>query len=126
VRCRARDLYISQWFQKARRHVEATGMPWFILSAEYGLLDPDVEVDPYERTLNRMPVAERREWARRVADTLVPRLAGVQHVVVLAGETYREFLMPVLTSVCPDVQVPMAGLPIGKQLQWFDNHRGPE
>lgn len=40
-------------------------MPWFILSAEYGLLEPDAEVEPYERTLNTMSVSDRREWARR-------------------------------------------------------------
>jgi hypothetical protein len=36
----ARDLYISDWFLKARDHVESTGSPWFILSAEYGLISP--------------------------------------------------------------------------------------
>jgi len=120
----ARDLYVSQWFVKARRHVEATGMPWFILSAEYGLLDPDTVVAPYERTLNRMSIADRRAWAKRVAEVLVPRLVGVERVVVLAGERYREFLLPVLRAACRYVEVPMEGLPIGKQLQWFDMQRG--
>jgi hypothetical protein len=71
-----------------------------------------------------MSLAERREWARRASDALVPQLTGVDRIIVLAGERYREFLMPVLRSVCNDVQVPMEGLPIGKQLQWLDAHRG--
>lgn len=121
--CRARDLYVSQWFLKARRHVELSRAGWFILSAEHGLLDPDAVVAPYERTLNKMGVAERREWARRVMDALRPQLAGVGRVVVLAGERYREFLMPALRAACPEVQVPLQGLPIGKQLRWFDQHR---
>lgn len=33
----ARDLYISDWFVKARRYVERRRARWFILSAEYGL-----------------------------------------------------------------------------------------
>lgn len=119
----ARDLYVSQWFLKARRYVEAQGGTWFILSAEYGLLDPDTVVAPYERTLNQMLVANRRAWAKRVADALVPRLVGVDRVVILAGERYREFLMPALRGACRDIQVPMEGLPIGKQLQWFDMQR---
>ncbi len=124
TRAPARDLYISLWFTKARAYVESTGCPWFILSAEYGLLHPDTEVEPYERTLNRMRVQERRAWARRVLDALAPRIHGVQRIVVLAGERYREFLMPVLTSFCPEVQVPMAGLRSGEQLQWLASDHG--
>jgi len=125
-RCRARDLYISAWFRKARAYVEGTKMPWFILSAEHGLLHPDTEVEPYERTLNRMPAGERREWARRVGEALVAKIAGAQHVIVLAGERYREFLMPYLTSICPDVQVPMEGMRIGEQLQWLGANTGAD
>jgi hypothetical protein len=29
------------WFLKSRRYVEQSGAPWFILSAEYGLVPPD-------------------------------------------------------------------------------------
>jgi hypothetical protein len=42
----ARALYVSDWFIKARTYVEATCSPWFILSAEYGLLHPDAVVAP--------------------------------------------------------------------------------
>jgi len=119
ARSRARDLYTSPLFTKARAYVESHQMPWFILSAEYGLLEPDAEVEPYERTLNDMAVADRREWARRVLEQLEPRLAGVQRIVILAGMRYREFLLPRLNALCPRVEVPLEGLPIGKQLQWL-------
>ena len=61
----AKDLYMSPWFVKARRLVEAQGWPWFILSAKYGLVAPEEEVAHYEKTLNDMGVAERRDWARK-------------------------------------------------------------
>src|SRR5258708_7162060 len=38
---RARDLYVSPWFQLAKQYAETTRSPWFILSAKHGLLDPD-------------------------------------------------------------------------------------
>ncbi|GEJ56608.1 DUF6884 domain-containing protein [Anaeromyxobacter diazotrophicus] len=123
ARSKARDLYISPWFVKAHGYIERTGMPWFILSAQYGLLEPDAEVEPYERTLNTMAVAQRREWARRVLEQLEPRLASVQQIVLLAGMRYREFLVPRLSAVCR-VEVPLEGLGIGKQLHWFDIHAG--
>ena len=33
----ARDLYISNWFVKARDYVESTRCSWFIFSAKYGM-----------------------------------------------------------------------------------------
>ncbi len=55
----AKDLYVSDLFRKARRYVEAKNCPWFILSAEYGLVSPEQVIAPYEKTLNHMGVAER-------------------------------------------------------------------
>ena len=115
----AQDLYTSALFQKARRLVEAQGWPWFILSAEHGLVHPEQEIAPYEKTLNTMGVVERRDWARQVWRALKPHLAGVQSVVFLAGKNYREFLAPKLSDRRIDVHVPMRGLPIGKQLAWL-------
>ena len=91
TRAPAKDLYVSAWFRKARACVESTGCPWGILSAEYGLLHPDEEIRPYEKTLNAMPVAERRAWANEVLESMDPFLVGIDTVVFFAGERYREF-----------------------------------
>jgi hypothetical protein len=118
----ARDLYVSDWFRKARGYAEASGCPWFILSAKHGLVAPDQMVAPYERTLNNMPVAERKQWARRVLlqmDNAVPALA---QVVFLGGQRYREFLTAELRSRKVAVAVPMIGLRIGEQLRWLIRH----
>jgi hypothetical protein len=48
---------------KARDYVESTHSPWFILSAEHGLVSPDLILAPYERTLNAMSALERKAWA---------------------------------------------------------------
>ena len=74
----AKDLYVSDWFRKARTYVELSGHPWFILSAEYGLLDPGEVIEPYERTLNKMPIRERRAWAERAKKG---RVVLVKHAV---------------------------------------------
>ncbi len=37
----AKDLYVSEWFLRVRRCVEATSCRWFILSAKYGLVPPE-------------------------------------------------------------------------------------
>ena len=116
----ARDLYVSDWFRKARAYVEATAQPWFILSAKHGLVHPADVIEPYEKTLNSMPIAERREWARAVLAEIEPRLTTARSVVVLAGQRYREFLEPALSRRGVTVIVPMAGLRIGEQLSWLN------
>lgn len=117
----ARDLYVSDLFLKARAFVEKRRAPWFVLSAEHGLLHPDTVVAPYDRTLNDMPISERRSWASKVLAALEPHLVGVERVIFLAGKKYREFLEPQLRSRLT-VEVPMAHLGIGKQRQWLTRH----
>jgi hypothetical protein len=120
--CAARDLYVSDLFRKARRFAEASGCPWFILSAEHGLVAPDQVIAPYERTLNTMPAADRRAWGERVAAQLAEVLPELSRVVFLAGERYREFLAGHLASRGVEVSVPMEGLRIGEQLSWLGRH----
>ena len=121
--CAAQDLYVSTWFCKARRYVEASGCPWFVLSAEYGLVPPDQIIAPYERTLNTMRVVDRRDWANRVLGQLAEAAPGLTQVVFLAGQRYREFLTQHLTDREVKVSVPMEGLRIGEQLRWLGHQR---
>ena len=115
----AKDLYNSDWFRKARACVESTPCPWRVLSAQYGLIHPDQEIRPYEKTLNQMAVAERRAWASDVPDAMQPLLAEVHTVVFFAGVRYREFLEPALHERGVAVSVPMSGLRQGHQLAWL-------
>jgi hypothetical protein len=118
----ARLLYTSAWFQKVRDIVEKSGPRWFILSARYGLIAPNAEIEPYERTLNTLGVAERKAWANGVLDKLLPELAGENRVVMFAGQRYREFLVEPLRERGIKVEVPMASLTRGEQLAWLSEH----
>ena len=120
--CAAQDLYVSDLFRKARRYAEESGCSWFILSAEYGLVAPRKVIAPYERTLNKMRVADRRAWGEKVAAQLIKAVPNLAEVVFLAGKRYREFLTPHLESRDVNVSVPMEGRRIGEQLSWLDRH----
>ncbi len=120
--CAARDLYVSDLFRKARRHAEGSGCPWFILSAEHGLVAPGQVIAPYERTLNSMRATDRRAWGERVAAQLAEAIPSLSRVVFLAGKRYREFLARHLASRGVAVSVPMDGLRIGEQLSWLGQH----
>ncbi len=117
----AKGLYVSEWFTRARAFVERAGRPWFILSAEFGLVAPEQIISPYNRTLNMMPRAERQAWAQQVCEQMGRSLPSGAHCVILAGQRYREFLIDYLARRY-SVEVPMKGLAIGKQLRWLASH----
>ena len=121
----AKDLYVSDWFKKARMYVEAAGGRWFILSAEHGLVEPDTKIAPYEKTLNTMPIGERREWAMKVRTQMDEGLPDLSRAVFLAGQRYREFLIGYFEERKIEVVIPMAGLKIGEQLSWLAKHLPP-
>ncbi|MFN8443182.1 MAG: hypothetical protein U0175_20575 [Caldilineaceae bacterium] len=120
-KARAVDLYISPLFRKNlgfahRLHPDAI----YILSAKYGLLKLQEEVEPYNQTLNTMSTDEIRRWANGVLKQLAECADLKQdQFTFLAGEKYRKFLIPQISHV----HVPMEGLPIGKQLQYLSRGR---
>lgn len=114
---RAKDLYVSPLFRALRTYAEASADQWYILSAEHGLIHPETVVAPYERTLIRMRTTERLDWAARVITALTPILQSRDEVIMLAGERYRERLLPWLHQRDVSVTIPLAGLKMGQQLQ---------
>jgi len=102
-----------------RRYAKQNANAWFILSAEYGVLQPKQVVAPYERTLKTMPKAERLAWAERVRSQLLELLPAGAVVVILAGVRYREGVVPFLESCGFTIEVPMDGLKFGSQLRWL-------
>jgi len=115
----ARDLYTSPWFRKARGYAEAVADEWYVLSAKYGLVDPQRVIEPYDVTLNQMGIRERREWAALVLRQLKAVLRPGDKVIMLAGQRYREGLLNTLRARGVHVSVPMEGLRVGEQLHWL-------
>jgi len=85
---------------------------------------PDVTIAPYDDTLKCMAASTRRTWSQKVLRQLSECLSPGDEVTVLAGERYREHLVPALQRVGNRVHVPMRGLSIGRQLQWLDHQLG--
>jgi hypothetical protein len=114
----AKDIYQSQLFRKARAWAERHGDDWFILSAKYGVVAPDDQIDTYDLALNTTSREYRLEWAGRVATKLRDVAKG--RLVVLAGENYCQ--------AWPEhfqfVERPLKGLGIGKQLAWLTQSEG--
>jgi len=105
---KARDLYDeSRYFRKMRAWAEWRGVPWYILSAKHGLVDPDTVLAPYnERGISK-------EQAREIAD----KLSDVDTVHVTAGRDYTDHLVPELEHWGVDVVNHFAGEMIGRRMQ---------
>ena len=100
-RSKAKDLYISALFKKNlayARRLKPDAI--YILSAKYGLLDLDTEIEPYNLTLNTMSAGEIRNWADRVLQQL-SQVANLHddHFIFLAGMKYRKYLLPNLEII---------------------------
>ena len=66
----ARDLYVSPLFARRRARAEASGVPWFVVSGRWGLLDPGDVLAPYSFSLTQQSGSYQRAWGRFVAEQL--------------------------------------------------------
>ena len=122
----AKDLYTSDYFVKMRTYAEATGLPWFILSAEHGLISPDEWLEPYERYLPETSRDYRRAWGQKVAAQLehaVGSLDGL-FVDVHAGAAYIDSVEDALQQRGAQVIDQLKGLSLGGGCRGTSSTRG--
>jgi len=114
---KAKDLYTSPLFRYNLKYAQSSNPDKiFILSAKYGLLELEQEIQPYNKTLNKTSTKEIKIWA----DSILNELQKVSDLnkdefIFLAGERYRRYLIPHITHY----KIPMKGLGIGRQLKWL-------
>lgn len=71
-KAKVKDLYISPLFRKNLAYAQKLKPDMiYILSAKYGLLDLDTEIEPYDLTLNNMPSNEIKSWAKKNSRTII-------------------------------------------------------
>lgn len=126
---RARDLYTSPLFRGRVAHAASTATPWWVLSAKYGLVDPDDVIEDYDVTLDDANLATRTEWANRVLASIDQRIGSIagKLVEIHAGDQYRDrSLIRGLEARGATVSVPLLGLGFGRQLAWYAGNRNLE
>ncbi len=115
---KAKDLYTGELFKRNLEYAyKLKPYTIYILSAKHGLLALEQVIAPYEKTLNKMPISERRAWASRVIKQMKEKGIAIKQdkFTFLAGQKYREFLVPEMNK--NDIEIPLEGLKIGEQLQ---------
>ena len=117
---KAKDLYVSEWFKKARQYVENNNYDkWYILSAKYYLVDPEQKLSYYEMYLPKQNKEYKKEWGVIVSEQLIIPNEEKVEIDIFAGMEYRKYLVPLLETRGFKVNVPLQGLGIGSQLKWF-------
>ena len=97
VTCRAKDLYNSSRFQKVRELAESCGARWYIISAKYGLLDPNSVIEPYDVCMEDCSAEYLKEWLRNIAGQL-STFGEETTFAVIADADYSGRIVPLLNS----------------------------
>jgi len=118
--CPAAELFASPLFEGRRRHAVGTGLPWYILSAKFGLLAPEDVIGPYDVYLADQSPAYRKAWGELVTAQLEQRHPDLRDraVEVHAGAAYVEPLRAPLGARGAELTTPLEHLRQGEQLAW--------
>lgn len=114
---KGKDLYISALFRYNLKYARSLNPDMiFILSAKYGLVDLEEEIEPYDLTLNKMQDKDIISWSEKVLESM-NKVSDLQEdeFIFLAGERYRKYLIPHIKNY----KIPMKGLGIGRQLKFL-------
>ncbi|HET9848683.1 MAG TPA: hypothetical protein VFR68_09035 [Candidatus Dormibacteraeota bacterium] len=111
----ARDVYVGSPFKVNRTYAERFGDRWVILSAKYGLIDPDdIIEEPYNVTFKDVRTNPVGIGTLR-AQVTDAHLGGNGLVLALGGKDYRRVLQAAFAPT--EVVFPFAGLPLGYALR---------
>ena len=116
-RASARELFISPLFRYSLKYAETQNSDHiFILSAEYGLLELDDVIDPYDVAMLKMAKEDKLEWSTSVINQLKEHCdLEKDEFTLLAGRNYRDHIISHLRNH----SIPMKNLPIGKMLNFL-------
>jgi hypothetical protein len=105
----------SPLFRKAYSYCAANGFTIMILSAKYGLISPDTEIEDYDETLNTQSHQRVLQWSRQVSTAIRQIIPVGSSIELHAGRNYIRHL----DLAGYDVRDPLQGLTVGRRLGWY-------
>lgn len=125
--CSAREMYWpSELFRGAFETAIAQGQRPLIVSALYGLLQPDQIITPYDVTLKGQTPFQRRHWAAPLVfgDGGILSLASPgDSFVSYMGENYAQYVVGFLRGRGYTVEEPLKGMKQGARKKRFREWR---
>jgi hypothetical protein len=117
----ARDFYRSPLFRAALAYAEARTKHVAIVSAKYGAVKLDQELEPYDMKLTGLRKRDREDWGARTVDELRVWFKPAPIFLLLCGEVYADALLHgAHWHNLPRPLTPMAGLKgVGNRITWL-------
>lgn len=124
-------LYTSKLFQLRLTYVKERNLAWAVCSANYGFVFPFESVASYELKISDLDKLNRLLLKTQAANWLASRFhdAVFSSEIPLdpkkitiefhAGQDYYDEFVPMLKGLGFNVETPVAGLSIGRQLQFY-------
>ncbi len=117
----AENMFRSGLFKRAKHYAQTHAHQWYILSARYGLLEPNTLISPYSLTIDTLSSAERFQIAQQIMSAFIRHpLTTHDRVIVLAKSTYREVLAPVFQGRNIRAEYPLEGKGVVQQMRWLE------
>lgn len=97
-------------FRREREYAGRSRVPWFVLSAEHGLLAPSSALAPYNRRLTTESAAYRHDWGQRVLTHLREQVGSLSGLIIEihAGSAYTDPIRDVLQAEGARLREPLA------------------
>ena len=96
VKVKAKNLYQGRLFKSVRKLCEKMGWDYVIISAKYGLVFPDDEIEGYNEVL------KTKEDVKRLKPLVIPKLKEIIEkydvILVIAGKKYRDVIDDVFSN----------------------------
>jgi hypothetical protein len=98
------------WVRR-RRYAETSGLPWLILSAKHGVVEPDQPLAPYDLALKDLAAVDRHRWGHGVIEALLHRFDALNGMTfeMHAGDAYRRAVEPGVFAYGGVIDAPLAG-----------------
>jgi len=125
------ELYTGPLFRAAHTHAEASGVPWAILSARYGLVMPNQVIEPYDTRLvgSRGRTPRSNNISRAQVGLQIGRWLGASRPAIIevhAGVAYARWARLALDLALVhgvEIVAPLHGLQVGERLSWYRQRR---
>lgn len=116
-KCAAKDLYISPLWRSLYGYTQQRCDATYILSAKYGLVADTAIIEPYDKTLLKASVTERKEWSDMVLKQMRDEGFDFEndYFVCMAGKRYRQYIAPHLQHL----EIPNEHLNMYEQLKTY-------
>ncbi|MBM7646492.1 hypothetical protein JOD45_002722 [Scopulibacillus daqui] len=117
------DFYKSPLFIKSVQYAKTHYKRFYFYNAKDGLLLPDQIMSPYDVSIKRFTIHEKRIWGKKVIQDFLSYETPEDKIIYLhGGQVYRKFLEPELKQQGFIYEIPLKGLGIGEQLKWYEHH----